>query len=448
MVGFETVGNATLIAYDRRPVLCTDPWIEGDAYFGSWTHRFAIPAEQIAAIQACEYVWFSHGHPDHLNAASLPRFRTKKILLPDHVGQRIRRDLEAAGFDVRILENRKWYALSDRIRVLCLSDYNQDSALLIELGGRLVINFNDCSPRDWSGYVRKTAARYERSFLLRIINHGDTDMINFFDEEGRRVLPPRLRSVPLGIKIRSSLAATGAKSFIPFSTFHVYRRTDSIWANDYVVMDPAEFSEGFSGQPDQILPANLRYDCETDRYEALDAPPLPLIPAPPEEFGDDWSERLDVSDKRRAAEYFTGIECLRGSLDFIRLVVGREEHVIPLSRRDFRTGVSFECPRQSLMKAVEWEIFDDLLIGNFMRTTLHGVKSLYPHFTPYVAKYADNGRARTRAEVDSYLREYRQRNPLGMFRHELQLRTTQRLRDYVLSNGRLIRLATALYGRL
>ena len=28
--------------------------------------------------------------------------------------------------------------------------------------------------------------------------------------------------------------------------------------------------------------------------------------------------------------------------------------------------------RQSLMSAVEWNAFDDLLIGNFMQTTLHG----------------------------------------------------------------------------
>jgi hypothetical protein len=334
------------------------------------------------------------------------------------------------------------------VRVLCLSDYNQDAALLIEIGNSLVIDFNDCSPRDWAGYVSKVAAKYQRSFLLRIINHGDTDMINFVDEDGARVLPPRLKSVPLGMKIRASLTATGAAAYIPFSTFHVYQRTDSVWANEYAVMDEAEFKEGFPGPPDRILPANIRYDCEADRYERLDPPALPIQPSPPEAFGDSWSDELDDADKRRATEYFTKIESLHGGLDFVRLLVGGREHVIPLSARDFKTGVTFACPRNSLMHAIEWEVFDDLLIGNFMRTTLHGMKSLYPDFTPFVAKYADNGRAMTEAEVHSYFREYRRRNPIGMFRHELQLKTTQRLRDYVLSNGRLISLATALYGLL
>src|SRR5258708_20275629 len=36
------------------------------AYFGSWCLSHEIPAEQIQAINQCEFVWISHGHPDHL----------------------------------------------------------------------------------------------------------------------------------------------------------------------------------------------------------------------------------------------------------------------------------------------------------------------------------------------------------------------------------------------
>jgi len=83
-----------------------------------------------------------------------------------------------------------------------------------------------------------------------------------------------------------------------------------------------------------------------------------------------------------------------------------------------------------------------------MKTTLHNIKSLYPDFTPYVAKYADNGRAKTDAELKAYWREYRRRNPLAMFKHELSMKTTQRLRNYILADGRLIRLAYAAYKRV
>src|ERR1700749_3472335 len=95
MLGFESIGSATLIAYDGEPVLTTDAWINDDAYFGSWTHDYAIPPAQMDAIKRAKYHWFSHGHPDHLNMTSLPMLTGGQILLSDHYGGRVRKDLES-----------------------------------------------------------------------------------------------------------------------------------------------------------------------------------------------------------------------------------------------------------------------------------------------------------------------------------------------------------------
>ena len=46
MIGFETIGNATITVFDDLPVLTTDPWINGKPYFGSWSHAYEIPSEQ------------------------------------------------------------------------------------------------------------------------------------------------------------------------------------------------------------------------------------------------------------------------------------------------------------------------------------------------------------------------------------------------------------------
>ena len=45
MLGVSTTGNATLIAYDDKPILATDPWFgdENPAYFGSWGLSHRIP---------------------------------------------------------------------------------------------------------------------------------------------------------------------------------------------------------------------------------------------------------------------------------------------------------------------------------------------------------------------------------------------------------------------
>ena len=54
------------------------------------------------------------------------------------------------------------------------------------------------------------------------------------------------------------------------------------------------------------------------------------------------------------------------------------------------------------MQAVKFQVFDDLLIGNFMKTTLINCKSLYPNFSPYVAKYGDNGYSKTDNQLKNY----------------------------------------------
>ncbi|HMM75040.1 MAG TPA: hypothetical protein PJ986_04985 [Gammaproteobacteria bacterium] len=108
MLAFETIGSATIIAYDDGPVLTTDAWINDDAYFGAWTHDYEIPPAQMDAIRRAKYHWFSHGHPDHLNVDALPMLTGGQFLLSDHHGGRILRDLVAAGHDVRVLRDRVW----------------------------------------------------------------------------------------------------------------------------------------------------------------------------------------------------------------------------------------------------------------------------------------------------------------------------------------------------
>jgi hypothetical protein len=68
-----------------------------------------------------------------LNPHSIERLRHLSMLLPDHVGGRIRNDLVAQGYDVRVLPDGRWVQLSKRIRVYCIADYNQDAILLVDV---------------------------------------------------------------------------------------------------------------------------------------------------------------------------------------------------------------------------------------------------------------------------------------------------------------------------
>jgi hypothetical protein len=451
-LGFDTIGNATLIAFDRRPVLATDPWIAGAPYFGSWGMSHEIPPEQMAAIRSADYIWFSHGHPDHLNADSLALLRDRRILLPAHVGARIRKDLESQGCNVRELPVAQWVALSPRIRVMCLPDYNQDAVLLVEVGDALLVNANDASALGWMPLITRLTRGYRRSFLLALTCFGDADMINFFDESGRRIAPPAMKRKqagrPLGPAVARLAESYGVTHFIPFSSMHRYQREDSVWANECSTPIEAH-AVGFQSKRCAILPAFVRYDLVADRAQRIDPPAAAPVVLSAKECGDDWSEDLDAEAVELATRYFRSIDPLATFLDYVNLRVGGRDHVISLSRRKFNRGVTFEAPRHSLVTALEYEIFDDLLIGNFMKTTLHGewpASRLYPHFTPYVAKYADNGRARTAEELRAYFAEYRRRTgSFAFLRHRIASRAAEVLRSTVQFDSTAWRLARRAY---
>ena len=102
---FETLGNASVLVFeDAKPVLATDPWLMGTCYFGSWALDHSMSSQQIQNMTGAEWIWISHGHPDHLHHESLNLLpKDKKILLPDHYDDDISRHLRDRGFDVTIL---------------------------------------------------------------------------------------------------------------------------------------------------------------------------------------------------------------------------------------------------------------------------------------------------------------------------------------------------------
>ena len=442
-LGFDTIGNAIIIAYDQKPVLVTDPWIKGDAYFGSWTQSHEIPPEQIEAIKSADYIWISHGHPDHLSIPSLHLLRDKTLLLADHSGGRIASDLRHLGFTVKVLKDRVWTNLSRNINVVTVPDYNQDSLLMIDVGGRLLVNLNDMTAKGWGPFVQKTIRQYQTSCLLQGFGNGDVDMINFFDESGNRIPPPNATGAPVGTHIARVAKTYGVNNVIPFSSLHKYQRSDSIWAKAYRT-ELSDYSNGFGSKSATLLPAYIRYHCKSDLVEEIRPPETPDIIHDPIAFSDNWDEPLEKKDIPSISSYFRSIEHLSTVMDFISIKVGNQEHNIPLGTKHFRKGILFEAPRYSFMRAINFEIFDELLIGNFMRTTLVGnwpKSGLYPDFTPFVGKYSDNGRAKSLDELRAYFDDYRHRAPLDYLMHRLQHHVSQTVKSRIDADSEPYRLA-------
>jgi hypothetical protein len=310
--------------------------------------------------------------------------------------------------------------------VLCLSDYYQDAVLLIDFGGTLLVNINDASDKGWGRRIKRFVRDSKRSFILKLFGDGITDMMNFYDDDGHHIKPVVARKRPLGAQVGFYADLFGVTDVVPFSSYHHFERSDSVWANEYT--RPMEsFRDGYNGKA-TLHDAFVRYDVETDTATQLKPKAVPVHGYDPKEFG------------------------LGDGMDFIRLVAGGQELMIdtPGKKTSHKTGrgVTFEAPRNSMMAAIEHEIFDDHLLANFMKTRLHGdweTMSLHPHFTPFVAKYADNGQAKTRDEVDAYLAAYRKRAPMDYLMHVLERESERRVRKFIGVDTPAFKLMTKTY---
>jgi hypothetical protein len=88
------------------------------------------------------------------------------------------------------------------------------------------------------------------------------------------------------------------------------------------------------------------------------------------------------------------------------------------------------------------------MIGNFMKTTLHGAAKLYPGFTPYVAKYADNGRAESKQQLNQYFHHYRSQDPLGYALRRFEVGTEDLVRKLVPNDSAVFKAARSLFWNL
>jgi len=134
---------------------------------------------------------------------------------------------------------------------------------------------------------------------------------------------------------------------------------------------------------------------------------------------DDWDEKLNDAEWRDVEAYVRKFDLLGRHIDFVEFSVGGEARKFWLNNRGNKrnaSGVTFFCPRNSLMETVAFGYFDDLLIGNFMKTCLHGKAALYPNITPLIAKLGGNAKVFTKRQYFKFLLRYLRRNPVAFFR--------------------------------
>ena len=205
---------------------------------------------------------------------------------------------------------------------------------------------------------------------------------------------------------------------------HKYVREDSMMMNKFVTPLKEHYSE-FDNKFGEMLPAFIQWDSEIENYKKINPIENNSNHLDPIKFGDNWNDNLEIKDKQIIDDYFQKFEHLKKNFGFLSFKVGSSEHNLKFSNKN--VGIQFSCPRNSLITAITNNIFDDVLIGNFMKVRLINTKSLYPHFTPYVTKYGDNGQVYSNDELKKYF-EYYKLNSTNFWSDYLKIKTEDIIR--------------------
>lgn len=440
-LSFETLGNATIMMFeDGKPQFATDPWITGTAYYGSWALEKPLTAQQIENLKQCKYFWFSHGHPDHLHTESVNLLpRSCLLLVPDLYNSRIPEHLREMGFNVRVLKYREWFQVTSKIRICCLDNINQDAILAIDTDEGLIINKNDSPFCGEAGFLRSLVNKHPRNrTYMTSLYSGGGDMENRVNAQGERIIaPPQDYELGKALKVSREAASLGVGVYCCSSSQHVFARADSQWANAYG-MDWTVLAKYWNRQDIRLVRPFVTVDMESGGITYNDLEPRKL----PDASGmgeDDWNETLNETEWKQAVAFFKKFETLQDDVDIISITIGGVRTDIPMNVRAARIApdklrmVHFMAPKKSFMESITWGYFDDMMIGNFMKTELRNM-SLYPDFTPKIGKMGGDPRVFTKQDLVKFRWHYFSRNPYAY----LSMSLSQWFKNVIVNNLRVI----------
>ena len=234
-MNLKTYGHATLsFDNDSKPILITDPWLVGSSYWRSWWLQHYPNETELDYLKSTQNIFISHEHWDHAHFPSLKKFFSeKKIFIPTFNSKKLRDTLLNYNFDVTELRPNEWYKF-DKIKVMIITTYSEDSIMLFVYKDYLVLNNNDAKP---SKKIVKKILDFKEANSLKLIilqSYSPASIVNSFRDVNKNVISIK-NKIDYVNYIKNICKVLKANYFLPFASHAIFSRPDSEWANSHKV---------------------------------------------------------------------------------------------------------------------------------------------------------------------------------------------------------------------
>lgn len=240
----QLVSHASVLIRTADTQIWTDPWLAGKVFNNSWT-LLSPPAWDPAWLDAIDYIWLSHEHPDHFNIPTLRALpeafkRRVVVLYQANNSDKMFEALRKLGFpNALALPHRQTLALLGRTRVYCYQVGQMDSCLAVLGDDEVLLNVNDAE-------VDAADCKLMRADLgpPRVV-------LNQFSLAGYTGEPDRAARLPVKARqVVTNMIANhrdlGAQVTIPIASFIYFSSVDNAYMNAYA-NTPRAVAEAFAG---------------------------------------------------------------------------------------------------------------------------------------------------------------------------------------------------------
>jgi len=271
---FRILSHACIAVGGAGKTILTDPWLLGSCYWRSWWNYPPVKPELWEGLRP-DAIYITHVHWDHFHGPTLKRFdRNTLILVPMFPSDRMRRDLNAMGFEKVVeIPHGGSYALGEDFRITSyqFSPWG-DSAVVIETEGIKLFDANDAK---LMGQPLKQILRRHGRFDFAFRSHSSandrvcyryTDTGDVFEEDASVYAQSFYRFMEM----------VSPRYAVPFASNHCFLHEDVAQFNRIVetplqVQRHVESMDGFSSTELRLMLSGDEWDSRTGFSIAPDA---------------------------------------------------------------------------------------------------------------------------------------------------------------------------------
>jgi UDP-MurNAc hydroxylase len=152
MAEITWVNHASFVVQEGSTALICDPWLDGSVFNNGW-NLLSQTRWQYEDFRRLTHIYFSHEHPDHFfppNIQKIPQDARSgiEVIFQATKDHKVIEYCKKLGFKTRELQPFEWTDLGNSMRVMCGPFPPYDSWLLIDAGGKKILNLNDCQVKD------------------------------------------------------------------------------------------------------------------------------------------------------------------------------------------------------------------------------------------------------------------------------------------------------------